>query len=77
MKAPLTISIAEASELTGLSKYALRKAIASGDLPRFGNGRNVRIPRLPLLRMLGIENADAAIANGTTSNLVDGEEPRR
>jgi excisionase family DNA binding protein len=58
---PLTLSIVEASALTGLSEYSIRKAIAAGEIPTIGSGRIKRIPRLPLLRMCGLEGADAAV----------------
>jgi hypothetical protein len=70
------VSLAEASDITGASRYALRKAIKSGDLPRFGTGRVVRIPLLPLMRMLGVEDVDAAVGNGVARHFECKEPPK-
>ena len=54
MKRALTITIAEAAKLSGLSRYAIRKAIAAGGFSTISEQRAVywRIPLLPFLRSL-------------------------
>ena len=66
MKRTLTVSIPELAEITGATPYSLRKDVAAGYLPRFGTGRNVRIPLLPALALLGIDGAEAKARNGAT-----------
>lgn len=52
---PLTVSVAEASELTGFSEHAIRRAVRDEVVPSIKVGRLIRIARLPLLRLLGAE----------------------
>jgi excisionase family DNA binding protein len=47
--------VAEAASDLGVSQHFIRKAIDEGVLPAIKVGRLIRIPRLPLLRLLGAE----------------------
>jgi excisionase family DNA binding protein len=49
----LTLSVAEAALLTGFSQHAIRRAIRDKTLPSLTIGRLVRVPRQPLLALLG------------------------
>jgi excisionase family DNA binding protein len=51
----LTVSVAEAAEITGMTQHAVRRAIRDGTVPCIKVGRLIRVPRLPLLRLLGAE----------------------
>lgn len=53
---PLTLSVAQAARATGLSAHAIRRGVRDGTLPSISIGRLIRIPRLPLLRLLGVED---------------------
>ncbi len=75
MKRTLTVSIPELAEISGASKYSLRKDVDAGYLPRFGTGRNVRIPLLAALALLGIDGAEAKARNGATLS-AESEEQR-
>jgi excisionase family DNA binding protein len=55
MTGPLTVTIAEAARLTGFSQHAIRRAIRDGTLPSLSVGRLIRIPRIPLLKKLGVD----------------------
>jgi excisionase family DNA binding protein len=54
----LTLSVAEAARLTGLSEHAVRRAIRDATLPSLSVGRLLRVPRIPLLKLLGADAAD-------------------
>jgi excisionase family DNA binding protein len=54
----LTFSVAEAALLTGFSQHAIRRAIRDKTIPALRVGRLLRIPRRPLLRLLGIDQPD-------------------
>jgi excisionase family DNA binding protein len=47
------VSLAEAGELTGLSRSTLLRAIAAGDLASSKVGRRVMIPTAGLLALVG------------------------
>jgi excisionase family DNA binding protein len=55
----LTLSVAEAAEITGLSQHAIRRGMRDGTIPSLAIGRLMRVPRLPLLRILGVDEAFA------------------
>lgn len=52
---PPTVSIEEAARLCGVSRSAAYRAVHRGELTAFRLGRKLRVPTLPLLRLLGIE----------------------
>lgn len=53
-KRPLTISVAEAAELLGVSEKTVRAAVERGQIDAIRVGRLVRIVRAPLMQQLGI-----------------------
>lgn len=55
---PPTVSVAEASELVGISLRSTYRAIERGDLPVLRFGRSLRVPSAPLLAMLGLSTED-------------------
>lgn len=52
-----TYSVAEAARMLGVAERTLRRAIASGTapVPALRIGRTLRIPKVPLDRLLGLE----------------------
>ncbi len=65
---PLTLTVAEAAEITGLSQHAVRRGVRDGAVPSLKVGRLIRIPRLPLLRLLGAESAESNDTGETRSD---------
>lgn len=59
MKRSLTINVAEAAEITGFTQSAIRRALRDGALPSLRVGRLVRIPRIPLLKLLGVDEGES------------------
>jgi excisionase family DNA binding protein len=51
---PLTISVAHAARLLGVSRSAAYRAAASGQLPTITFGRRLLVPTSGLLEMLGL-----------------------
>jgi excisionase family DNA binding protein len=51
---PLTISVAHAARLLGVSRSAAYRAAASGQLPTITFGRRLLVPTSRLLEMLGL-----------------------
>jgi excisionase family DNA binding protein len=61
---PLTLSVAQAARISGLSQHAIRRAVRDGTIASLFVGRLLRIPRMPLLRLCGVDlNEGAAEAN--------------
>ena len=52
---PLTISVAHAARLLGVSRSAAYRAAASGQLPTITFGRRLLVPTSRLLEMLGLQ----------------------
>ena len=46
----------QVSQVLGIDERTVTRAIKSGELPSLAVGRRVLIPRLPLLRLLGVED---------------------
>ena len=59
LTARLVLSLAEAGELTGLSRSTLLRAIANGDLPSTKVGRRVILPTAGLIEFVGAGEAVA------------------
>lgn len=57
MRQKLTLSVAETSELTGMSPHTIRRGIRERTVPSIKVGRIIRVPLRPLLRLLGDEPA--------------------
>ena len=57
---PPTVSIDEAARLCGVSRSAAYRAVHRGQLPAFRVGRKLRVPTLPLLRLLGVETTNGS-----------------
>jgi excisionase family DNA binding protein len=57
----LTLSVAEAASLTGLSQHAIRRGVRDGTIPGLLVGRLVRIPRILLLKRLGAGSEESEI----------------
>ncbi len=55
---PPTLTVEEAGELLGISRYAAYRAASSGELPVLRLGRRLLVPTARLLRMLGFESID-------------------
>lgn len=51
----LTINVHEAARIAGWSEGAMRRAIAEGTVGALKVGRLLKVPRLPLLRLLGVD----------------------
>jgi excisionase family DNA binding protein len=60
MSRPQTFTVGEAADKLGISEWTLRAAISRNDapVPWLRVGRRVVIPRRPLLRLLGMEEAE-------------------
>ncbi|CAN5732543.1 hypothetical protein BH20ACT11_BH20ACT11_12620 [soil metagenome] len=52
---PPTLTVEQAGELLGISRYAAYRAAASGELPVLRLGRRLLVPTPRLLVMLGVE----------------------
>ena len=61
---PPTITVAHAAKLLGIGKNQAYKAAARGDLPVLRLGHRLLVPTASLLRMLGVERAASAKAEG-------------
>jgi excisionase family DNA binding protein len=46
----------QTAQILGVDSRTVTRAIESGELPSLQMGRRVLIPRLPLLRLLGVED---------------------
>ena len=57
---PPTVSIEEAARLCGVSRSAAYRAVHRGQLTAFRVGRKLRVPTLPLLRLLGVATDDGS-----------------
>jgi excisionase family DNA binding protein len=57
---PAALTVAEAAELLRVSPRHLRELIARGEIESLRLGRRVLIPRVPLLRKLGIEESNGS-----------------
>jgi excisionase family DNA binding protein len=55
---PFTVSIAEAARMSGFSQSAVRRAVRDGAIPSIKVGRLIRVPRIPLMRLLGVAGGD-------------------
>ena len=57
---PLVLTVDQTSKLLGLSRGATYEAIRTGELPvtPIRIGRRILVPREPLLRLLGVRDAD-------------------
>lgn len=56
----LTMSVREAAKLTGLTEGFIRRGIKAGKIPVVTSGRLIRVLRVPLLRLLGVELNEAS-----------------
>ena len=45
---PLLLTVAQASEILGISEYSVRKAIAAGEMPYRRIGRKIRVTRIDI-----------------------------
>lgn len=50
---PPALDVGTVAELLGVSRWAVYEAVKKGELPALHVGRAVRIPRRPLLELLG------------------------
>lgn len=59
---PATLSVEEAAQLCRIGRNAAYRAAHRGELPIFRLGRQLRVPTVALLRMLGVndESPDTA-----------------
>lgn len=62
MGAPITITVAEAAELLGITPSALYKLVDAGLVPHFRLGRRIRMRRDAIERF--VEEGGAAYAGG-------------
>lgn len=61
---PSLISVEDAGELLGLSRSAAYRAAARGEVPTIRFGRNMRVPKGRLLRLLGLMETGPAEREG-------------
>jgi excisionase family DNA binding protein len=54
---PPTLTVEQAGELLGISRYAAYRAAAAGELPILRLGRRLLVPTPRLLRMLGVDSS--------------------
>lgn len=54
--------------MLGVSRGVAYAAVKAGYIPSIRLGRRLRVPRVVLLRMVGIENGDGAATNGPAEN---------
>ena len=55
---PLVLTVDLTSKLLGLSRGATYLAVRLGQIPSVRIGRRILVPREPLLRLLGVRDAD-------------------
>ena len=55
---PPTLTVEQAGELLGVSRYAAYRAAASGELPILRLGRRLLVPTPRLLSMLGVDQRE-------------------
>jgi hypothetical protein len=57
---PLTMTVAEYSQVSGLTEYAIRQEIAAGRIPHLRVSKRglVRILRIPALALLGADERE-------------------
>jgi excisionase family DNA binding protein len=58
MTEPLVYTVEEAAGVLRIGRTAAYDAARRGDLPTVKVGRSLRVPRIALERMLGLENGD-------------------
>jgi excisionase family DNA binding protein len=63
---PLSLSVKEAAALIGCSQRQVRQGVRDGTLPSYTLGKLIRLPRVALLRMHGIDATPNA--NGRTAS---------
>jgi excisionase family DNA binding protein len=51
-----TVTVDEAAALLGMSRAGAYNAIREGNIPSFRVGRCIRVPSMPLRRLLGLED---------------------
>lgn len=56
---PPTLTVEEAGDLLGISRFAAYQAVRSGELPVLHLGRRLLVPSAELQRLLGIAPAPA------------------
>ncbi len=55
---PPTLTIEQAAEMLGVSRYAAYRAASTGELPTLRLGRRLLVPTARLLPMLGLDPDD-------------------
>lgn len=62
---PPTLTVEQAGELLGISRYSAYRAAASGELPVLRLGRRILVPTPRLLAMLGVTPAEQPLVEAS------------